>query len=76
MPNPFAKYDAAAREYGYEVADDGALKRGEKILRTTIAEKKGRLHVRDSSGSLLFSGPAEGRALGAFLESFYFAVAK
>lgn len=83
MPNPFAKYDAVAREYGYEVADDGAIKRGGKTLGTFLEEGTlarssltRRLRIYGAGGGLLFIGACEPRTAGAFLESFYFAVAK
>lgn len=69
--NPFAKYDAEARTYGYEVRPDGAIGLDGKFPGTTVREVRGRLRVESGKGNLLFSGSPTPESFGKFLRDFW-----
>ena len=75
--NPFAEYNALAKQYGYEVRPDGAIGSGGKFPGPTIKVKGGRLRIESGSGDLLASyAGTSPDSLGKFLESFWYAEKK
>lgn len=68
---PMSKYDAEARAYGYQVAPDGKISKGDKALSPVVKEVRGRLRVEAPDGKLLFSGATTPEAFGEFLRSFW-----
>lgn len=75
--NPFAEYNALAKQYGYEVRPDGAIGSGGKFPGPTMKVKGGRLRIESGSGDLLASyAGTSPDSLGKFLESFWYAEKK
>ena len=68
---PMGKYDAEARAYGYQVAPDGKISKGDKALSPVVKEVRSRLRVEAPDGKLLFSGATTPEAFGEFLRSFW-----
>lgn len=75
--NPFAEYNALAKQYGYEVRPDGAIGSDGKFPGPTMKVKGGRLRIESGSGNLLASyAGTSPDGLGKFLESFWYAEKK
>lgn len=74
--NKFAEYDALARQYGYEVRQDGSIGSNGKFPGVTMSVKKGRLRFEGKSGNLLASYAPVPESLGKFLKSFWYAEKK
>jgi hypothetical protein len=71
--NPFAEYDAVAKQYGYEVRPDGMIGKDGKFPGPKVSIQKGRLRVESSAGNLLGSYAATPASIGKFLEAFWYA---
>ena len=71
--SPFQKYDELAKQYGRSVKPDGSItKANGQDTQVKILEKKGRLHIEDAAGKLLFSGAPNPESLGKFLEDYWY----
>lgn len=71
--SPFQKYDELAKQYGRSVKPDGSItKANGQDTQVKILEKKGRLHIEDAAGKLLFSGAQNPESLGKFLEDYWY----
>ena len=69
----FQKYDELAKQYGRSVKPDGSItKANGQDTQVKILEKKGRLHIEDAAGKLLFSGAPNPESLGKFLEDYWY----
>ena len=62
----------ALQQYDAHLAEDGRIVRRGKTLGVVITEKKNRLRIESVAGTLLASGPIEGRTVERFVESFWF----
>lgn len=74
--SPLEKYDVEARAYGFKVRPDGSITKDGKELGPVVKEVRSRLVVESSSGSILFTGPQTGDALGKFIGKFWLAEKK
>jgi hypothetical protein len=74
--NPFAEYDAVAKQYGYEVRPDGMIGKDGKFPGPKVSIQKGRLRVESGAGNLLGSYAATPESVGKFLEAFWYAEKK
>lgn len=65
-------WQQALTAYDAHLADDGRIVRKGKTLGVVITEKKDRLRIESVTGTLLASGPIEGKTVERFVESFWF----
>ena len=64
-------WQQALTAYDAHLADDGRIVRKGKTLGVVITEKKDRLRIESVTGTLLASGPIEGKTVERFVESFW-----
>ena len=65
-------WQQALGAYDAHLSEDGRIVRKGKTLGVTITEKKNRLRIESVAGTLLASGPIEGKTVERFVESFWF----
>lgn len=65
-------WQQALTAYDAHLADDGRIVRKGKTLGVVITEKENRLRIESVAGTLLASGPIEGKTVERFVESFWF----
>lgn len=65
-------WQQALTAYDAHLAEDGRIVRKGMTIGVVITEKKNRLRIESVAGSLLASGPIEGKTVERFVESFWF----
>ena len=65
-------WQQALTAYDAHLAEDGRIVRKGNTLGVVITEKKDRLRIESVTGTLLASGPIEGKTVERFVESFWF----
>lgn len=65
-------WQQALSAYDAHLGEDGRIVRKGRTFGVVITEKKNRLLIASEAGTLLASGPIEGKTIERFVETFWF----